>query len=134
MLALHSDRGGEYLSNVLTKDLIEHGIVKRHTVVYSPICNGIAERMNSTLLELHFNVKLKTVCEFVLGCGSCNHSLGPKSRGYVFFYRLIKLRVSFEIDVFQNPVKLVFLDVKVGAWFQSRTFKNMIHGHAKQFF
>ena len=50
--ALRSDNGGEYLSNEFKEFLLENGIKHELTVVYTPQQNGVAERMNRTLLNL----------------------------------------------------------------------------------
>src|SRR5882724_6107519 len=48
---LHSDRGGEYLSNEFDAHLATHGIERRLTIHDTPQENGVAERLNHTLLE-----------------------------------------------------------------------------------
>ena len=49
---LRSDNGGEYLSNDFKQYLSENGIHHQLTVAYTPQHNGVAERMNRTLLDL----------------------------------------------------------------------------------
>ena len=49
---LRSDNGGEYLSNEMQSFLSEHGIKHELTIAYTPQQNGVAERMNRTLLDL----------------------------------------------------------------------------------
>ena len=49
---LRSDNGGEYLSNDFKEFLADHGIKHELTVAYTPQQNGVAERMNRTLLCL----------------------------------------------------------------------------------
>ena len=51
LLALHSDRGGEYLSNALRSVLDQKGIEHKLTMPHSPEQNGVAERRNRTLLD-----------------------------------------------------------------------------------
>ena len=48
---LQSDRGGEYLSADFTKFLELEGTTRRLTVHDTPSQNGIAERLNRTLIE-----------------------------------------------------------------------------------
>src|SRR5882724_9737193 len=48
---LHSDRSGEYLSNEFDAHLATHGIERRLTIHDTPQENGVAERLNHTLLE-----------------------------------------------------------------------------------
>ena len=49
--ALRSDGGGEYVSNVFKQYLVQHGIQHQQTPPYTPEHNGVAERMNRTLVE-----------------------------------------------------------------------------------
>ena len=48
---LRSDRGGEYLSDEFVKHLKKAGTTRKLTVHDTPEHNGIAERLNRTLLE-----------------------------------------------------------------------------------
>ena len=48
---LRSDNGGEYISNAFSSYMNDHGIQHQLTVPYSPQQNGVAERMNRTLLN-----------------------------------------------------------------------------------
>ena len=49
---IHSDNGGEYRSNKIKDYCIQYGIQQRFTVPNNPEMNGIAERMNRTLIEM----------------------------------------------------------------------------------
>ena len=49
---LRSDRGGEYLSKAFSTRLDQSGIRRHLTAPYTPQQNGVAERMNRTLVEL----------------------------------------------------------------------------------
>lgn len=51
MESIRSDNGGEYISNQFKKYLSEHGIRGEYTVPYNPELNGVAERMNRTIVE-----------------------------------------------------------------------------------
>nr|GAT43053.1 polyprotein [Mycena chlorophos] len=48
---LHSDNGGEYKSQIFDEYLAQRGIQRRLTVHDTPEHNGVAERLNRTLLE-----------------------------------------------------------------------------------
>lgn len=48
---LRTDNGGEYVSNEMKTYLTKQGIQHQLTVPYSPEQNGVAERMNRTLIE-----------------------------------------------------------------------------------
>ncbi len=50
--ALRTDNGGEYLSTEFKKYLVEKGIEHLLTIEYTPQQNGVAERMNRTLVDL----------------------------------------------------------------------------------
>ncbi|KAL0406291.1 UNVERIFIED_CONTAM: Retrovirus-related Pol polyprotein from transposon TNT 1-94 [Sesamum latifolium] len=50
--ALRSDRGGEYLSGEFIDYLKENGILSQWTPPRTPQLNGVAERMNRTLLDM----------------------------------------------------------------------------------
>ena len=48
---LHSDGSGEYINALFRTFCAEKGIIMEFTTPYSPTQNGIAERLNHTLLE-----------------------------------------------------------------------------------
>jgi len=50
--ALRTDNGGEYLSNEFKDYLLACGISHQLTVAYTPQQNGVAERMNRTIMDL----------------------------------------------------------------------------------
>ena len=50
--AIRTDNGGEYISNNFKSYLESHGIHHQLTVAYTPQQNGVAERMNRTLMDL----------------------------------------------------------------------------------
>lgn len=56
ILKLRSDNGGEYVSRQFQEFCYSKGIQMQYTVPYNPQMNGVAERMNRTLIE-----KAKTV-------------------------------------------------------------------------
>ncbi len=49
---MRTDNGGEYISNQFKEYLSQHGIEHQLTIAYTPQQNGVAERMNRTLLDL----------------------------------------------------------------------------------
>ncbi|GJW47560.1 retrotransposon protein, putative, ty1-copia subclass [Tanacetum coccineum] len=49
---LHSDRGGEYISQEFLDHLKDHGIIAHRTPPYTPQHNGVSERRNKTLLDM----------------------------------------------------------------------------------
>jgi transposase InsO family protein len=51
MFALHSDRGGEYLSRAVRSVLDEKEIEQKLTMPHTPQQNGLAERWNRTLMD-----------------------------------------------------------------------------------
>jgi len=51
LLALHSDRGGEYISRATRSILDQKGIEHKLTMPHSPEQNGVAERWNRTILD-----------------------------------------------------------------------------------
>nr|GEZ74614.1 retrotransposon protein, putative, Ty1-copia subclass [Tanacetum cinerariifolium] len=50
--ALHSDSGGEYLSQEFKDYLTKNGIVQHLTSPYTPQQNGVSERRNRTILDM----------------------------------------------------------------------------------
>jgi transposase InsO family protein len=48
---IHTDGGGEYINKELISFCEDLGINYKHTEAYSPQQNGIAERVNRTLVE-----------------------------------------------------------------------------------
>ena len=51
IMCLRTDNGGEFTSLEFEKYCKDEGIVRHKTNVYTPHKNGVAERMNMTLLE-----------------------------------------------------------------------------------
>jgi hypothetical protein len=70
--SLHNDNGREYTSNEFESYLCQHGIKHQTTIPYNPQQNGVAERMNRTLLNMvcsmmfFKNVKLMFWADVVL--------------------------------------------------------------------
>lgn len=51
VVTLRSDNGGEYIGKVFESWLLEKGICHETTIAYTPEQNGVAERVNRTILE-----------------------------------------------------------------------------------
>ena len=49
---LHTDNGKEYTSNAFEAYLRQHGIAHQTTIPYNPQQNGVAERMNRTIMNM----------------------------------------------------------------------------------
>jgi hypothetical protein len=52
ILALRSDRGGEFLSDSFSRYLHAHGIMRQLSVAHIPSQNGNFERKNHTILNM----------------------------------------------------------------------------------
>ncbi|GJT07500.1 retrotransposon protein, putative, ty1-copia subclass [Tanacetum coccineum] len=50
--SLHSDRGGEYMSQEFLNHLRDHGIIAHRTPPYTAQHNGVSERRNRTILDM----------------------------------------------------------------------------------
>jgi transposase InsO family protein len=48
---LHTDNGMEFCSNEFNDYCSDEGIVRHHTIPYTPQQNGVAERMNRTIIS-----------------------------------------------------------------------------------
>ena len=69
--ALKTDNGSKYISNEFKDYLKSRGICYELTVLYTPEQNGVAKRLNRTLMEAdRFWIK-----QYLLGRGSSNYSL-----------------------------------------------------------
>ncbi len=94
---LRSDNGGEYISNNFKTYLKEQGIKHELTVPYTPQQNGIAERMNRTLMDLtrsmlhhrsvpeHFWAEAISTAVYIRNRITCR-SLSPKTTPYHFWH------------------------------------------------
>ncbi|GJU93165.1 retrotransposon protein, putative, ty1-copia subclass [Tanacetum coccineum] len=58
--SLHSDRGGEYMSQEFLDHLKEHGIISHRTHPCTPQHNGVSERRNRTLLDMVCSMMTQT--------------------------------------------------------------------------
>ena len=47
-----TDNGKEYTSNAFEDYIFQHGIAHQTTVPYNPHKNGVAERMNRTIMNM----------------------------------------------------------------------------------
>ena len=48
---LRTDNGGEFCSDAFNNYYRQEGIVRHHTILYTPQQNGVAERMNRTIIS-----------------------------------------------------------------------------------
>ncbi|GKB37708.1 retrotransposon protein, putative, ty1-copia subclass, partial [Tanacetum coccineum] len=109
--SLHSDRGGEYMSQEFLDHLKEHGIIAHQTPPYMPQHNGVSERRNRTLLDMGCEtlVKRDTLtkpdnleprsikCIFV--------GYPKETMGYSFYYPLKnKIFVAQNAEFFENSL------------------------------
>ena len=67
---LCTDNGKEYTSNAFEAYLRQHGIAHQTTVPYNPQQNGVAERMNRTIMNMVRNDVFQECKTNVLGCCS----------------------------------------------------------------
>ncbi|CAI7923140.1 unnamed protein product [Closterium sp. NIES-53] len=58
--AIRTDRGGEFLSKEFSLLLKKYGIRHSRTMPYSPVMNGIAERVNRTITETAHGLLIET--------------------------------------------------------------------------
>ncbi len=65
---LRTDNGGEYLSTEFKQHLKVKGILHELTIPYTPEQNGLAERMNRTLME-SARASIMQVCQTATGQG-----------------------------------------------------------------
>jgi transposase InsO family protein len=67
LVAVRSDRGGEYTSNAFQEFCRKNGIRHQLIVAYSPQQNGIAERKNRTILDMTRSKLKERIAEAILG-------------------------------------------------------------------
>lgn len=65
--ALRSDNGGEYISSEFESYLKSKGIRHELTVSHIPQQNGVAERMNRTLMESARSMMARSLAQLFLG-------------------------------------------------------------------
>ena len=94
LVELHTDGGGEFNSNALKEYLRERGTILTNTPAYTPQRNGIAERMNRTIIESARSMmhECKAPPEM--------WSLATKTAVYV------KNRCSLRVDSTQTPYQM----------------------------
>jgi transposase InsO family protein len=67
LIAIKSNRGGEYTSNAFQDFCRKNGIRHQLIVAYSPQQNGIAERKNRTILDMTRSKLKERIAEAILG-------------------------------------------------------------------
>ena len=88
-IAIKIDRGKEFLNEVLKTFLDNEGLEIQATAPYSPSQNGIAERMNRTLVELgHAMLKGQELPEFLWEYAIA-HAAYLRNRAYTKFLKNI---------------------------------------------
>ncbi|GKA76990.1 putative RNA-directed DNA polymerase [Tanacetum coccineum] len=131
IMAIRSDRGGEYLSHEFVNHMKSYGIVYQLTPPYTPQHNGVSERRNRTLLDMvrsmmnlttlpksFWGYALKTAARILnmvptkkvdrmpyeIWHGKApNLSYLRETMGYCFYYPLEnKIFVSRNIEFFEN--------------------------------
>lgn len=79
---LHFDRGREFLNKAMSAFCDRKSIVQDPTVGYNPEANGIAERLNRTLMEISNAIRIHAglppaYWEFATACATYLHNRGP---------------------------------------------------------
>nr|GEV08543.1 hypothetical protein [Tanacetum cinerariifolium] len=75
--SLHSDRGGEYMSQEFLDHLKEHGIISHRTPPYTPQHNGVSERRNRTLLDMDTQHRIISLQDIVCSMMIISHHTPP---------------------------------------------------------
>ena len=75
---IRTDNGGEYTSTAFEEYLTSEGIRHERTIPRTPEQNGVAERMNRTLVEMVRSMLAGTRLSWVLSRDSLNRRLSPE--------------------------------------------------------
>ncbi|MEN9639538.1 MAG: hypothetical protein RLZZ262_1406, partial [Bacteroidota bacterium] len=82
LISLQSDGGGEYCSNDANHYYSESGIQHRITVPYSPESNGVAERLNRSIMEAAEAMRMKASLPEMFWADAVNTSVYLLNRRY----------------------------------------------------
>jgi transposase InsO family protein len=117
---LFSDRGGEYLSKEFSDHLAQAGTVRNLTVHDMPEHNGIAERLNRTLLEkVRAILHASQLPKFLWG-EAVKHAVYLKNRTST---KALDGKTPYEAP--ENPTCLVILDRQGTCTFLSSSIKDL---------
>lgn len=72
---LHSDNGGEYVNNEMNILCRQQGIIHTTTASYNPQSNGVAERMNRTIMEKTRALLSEASLEFRFWAEAAHHAV-----------------------------------------------------------
>ncbi|GJW52588.1 retrotransposon protein, putative, ty1-copia subclass [Tanacetum coccineum] len=83
--SLHSNRGGEYISQEFLDHLKEHGIISHRTPPYTPHHNGVSEKRNQTLLDMVHSMMSQTTLpksfwDYALESAACILNMVPTKK------------------------------------------------------
>ncbi|GKF71988.1 retrotransposon protein, putative, ty1-copia subclass, partial [Tanacetum coccineum] len=83
--SLHSDHGGEYMSQEFLDHLKEHVIIAHRTPSYTPQNNGVLERRNQTLLDMVRSMMTQTTLpksfwDYALETAACILNMVPSKK------------------------------------------------------
>jgi hypothetical protein len=97
---LHSDRGGEYWSNIFDAHLAKMGTERSFTVHDTPEHNGLSERLNRTVLEcVRAMLHASGMPKFLWG-KAINHAIYLKNRTLT---RTLENKTPFEMVYGRKP-------------------------------
>jgi transposase InsO family protein len=74
VVTLRSDNGGEYVGNDIEKWTLDHGIRPETSALYTPEKNGVAKRVNRTILESACSMLHSSSLPLELWAEACNGS------------------------------------------------------------
>ena len=80
LLAIKTDQGREYVNKAFDSYLSKHGIRHQMTPTYQPQCNGIAERINRTIVSLVRSTLLATKLPLQFWAELCNTAVYLRNR------------------------------------------------------
>jgi len=80
--AIRSDNGSEYLSSDFQSIINEFGILHQRTMIYSPQQNGVAERLNRTIMDMTRTMLVDSNLPKILWAEAANTSIYLLNRTY----------------------------------------------------